>query len=158
MNKGIIFEGELPDIGNISVRISPDGAEEIVFGHIKRGPEERKDALNKPLRDYFDRLLKGKGPGFPYNLNLRGTAFQKSVWKAIREIPYGEIKTYGQIAVKVGKPTAFRAVGSACGANRLPLVIPCHRVVASKGLGGFSSGTGIKKQLLRLEGIDPENL
>lgn len=86
---------------------------------------------------------------------LKGaTPFQKKVWKVLQTIPYGETRTYKWVAQKIGKPRAVRAVGQACGANPLPLIIPCHRVVASGGkLGGFSLGVAMKKRLLKLEGI-----
>jgi len=83
-----------------------------------------------------------------------GTPFQQKVWKVLQTIPYGETRTYKWVAQKIGKPKAVRAVGQACGANPLPLIIPCHRVVASGNkLGGFSGGLRLKKKLLRREGI-----
>ena len=86
-------------------------------------------------------------PGIP-----DGTDFQRAVWTALRNIPRGETKTYGEIAAAIGRPNAMRAVGTACGANPLPLFIPCHRVVARNGLGGFGSGLPWKKMLLTTEG------
>ncbi len=87
---------------------------------------------------------------------LTGTPFQKEVWRALREIPYGETRSYGQIAARIGRPKAARAVGRACGKNPVALVVPCHRVIASDGsLGGFSSGLAIKKALLEREGAFP---
>lgn len=80
-----------------------------------------------------------------------GTTFQEAVWRALREIPYGEVVSYGDVAAWVGRPGATRAVGSACGANRIALVIPCHRVVARTGLGGFGGGLETKERLLALE-------
>ncbi|MDP2600040.1 MAG: MGMT family protein [Deltaproteobacteria bacterium] len=81
------------------------------------------------------------------------TPFQKRVWRVLQTIPCGETRTYKWVAQKVGKPKAARAVGQACGANPLPLIIPCHRVVASGGkLGGFSLGLAMKKRLLKWEG------
>ncbi|MBN1558994.1 methylated-DNA--[protein]-cysteine S-methyltransferase [candidate division KSB1 bacterium] len=84
---------------------------------------------------------------------LRGSEFQRSVWQRVRAIPYGRTKTYGEIARELGVPAAVRAVGAANGANPLPIVIPCHRVLrADGGLGGYSGGLEIKDALLRLEG------
>jgi O-6-methylguanine DNA methyltransferase len=81
------------------------------------------------------------------------TAFQRAVWEALLTIPAGEVRTYADIARQVGRPRAARAVGTACGANPLPLMVPCHRVVAAGGwLGGFSAGLSWKKKLLQLEG------
>ncbi len=108
-------------------------------------------AAARALRDYFD-----KQAPLPRGLSAvrGGTAFQRKVWKAIARIPFGKVKTYGEIAREIGSPNAARAVGAACGANPLPLFVPCHRVVASNGaLGGFSGGLGIKKKLLRLENV-----
>ena len=88
-------------------------------------------------------------------LDLRGgTVFQQNVWKAIRRIPYGETQSYSQIANSIRNTRAVRAIGSACGANPIPLIIPCHRVLAANHkLGGFSGGISWKKRLLKLEGI-----
>ncbi|MGH7888970.1 MAG: methylated-DNA--[protein]-cysteine S-methyltransferase, partial [Thermodesulfobacteriota bacterium] len=82
-----------------------------------------------------------------------GTPFQISVWGELLKIPYGTVTTYGEIAKRVGNPDGARAVGNAVGANPLPIIVPCHRVVASNGLGGYSGGMEIKKSLLRTEGI-----
>jgi O-6-methylguanine DNA methyltransferase len=81
------------------------------------------------------------------------TDFQQRVWRQLVKIPKGRVTTYAQIAKALGKPRASRAVGNACGANPFPIVVPCHRVVASNGgLGGFSSGLAWKRKLLALEG------
>lgn len=94
---------------------------------------------------------------FRFDLNPNGTEFQQSVWRALCNIPSGETRTYGQLAKQLG--TSARAVGNACRANPLPLVIPCHRVVAANGLGGFSGQRegfypAIKKRLLQHEGLE----
>lgn len=103
----------------------------------------------KQLLEYFD----GRRTEFVLPVKPSGTAFQLSVWEQIRRIPYGCTLTYGNIAELIGNPRACRAVGSAVGANPLPVIIPCHRVVAANGLGGFSCGLELKKQFLRIEGI-----
>ncbi len=79
--------------------------------------------------------------------------FRQSVWGAIDEIPFGQTRTYGEIAAGIGHPLAFRAVGTANGNNPWPIITPCHRVVASNGLGGYGGGLEIKRFLLELEGI-----
>lgn len=85
---------------------------------------------------------------------LSGTDFQRLVWSYLRNIPYGHTVTYGQIAKELGKPGASRAVGAANGANPIPIIIPCHRVLAGAGkLGGYSGGLEIKQALLSLEGV-----
>jgi O-6-methylguanine DNA methyltransferase len=85
-----------------------------------------------------------------------GTPFQQQIWKALLQIPPGRTRTYGELAADAGHPGAARAVGSACGANPIPVLVPCHRVVPSGGgLGGFSGGLGWKETLLRREGALP---
>jgi len=101
------------------------------------------------LEEYFARRRKH----FTVPLQPNGTPFQREVWAALLEIPYGQTVSYGDIAVKIGKPRAARAIGQANRANLLPIFIPCHRVVAAGGsLGGYSLGLETKRMLLRLEG------
>jgi O-6-methylguanine DNA methyltransferase len=98
--------------------------------------------------------LRGEREVFEVEIpELEGTSFQRAVWRAMLEIPYGQTRSYGQLAAEVGRPRAYRAVANACGKNPLPIIIPCHRVVASKGLGGFSLGIDLKKRLLAIEGV-----
>ena len=86
---------------------------------------------------------------------MAGTEFQKSVWNALRKISFGKTKSYGEIARAIGKPKAVRAVGGACGANPVPVLVPCHRVLAAnKKLGGFSGGLDWKRKLLALEKVE----
>ncbi|MDD3371176.1 MAG: MGMT family protein [Alphaproteobacteria bacterium] len=85
---------------------------------------------------------------------LVGTAFQQAVWRAIAAIPKGRTATYTDIACKVGRPRAVRAVGTACGANPVPYFVPCHRILACGGIGGFSAGLEIKKKLLESEKVE----
>ena len=100
------------------------------------------------LEEYFA----GKRRGFSMPLDLRGTDFQKRCWKALLNIPYGETKSYADIARAVGSPRAFRAVGMANHYNPVAIVVPCHRVIASDGtLGGYGGGLACKETLLRLE-------
>lgn len=102
------------------------------------------------LRGFFDGRLRE----FKVERDLRGTEFQIRVWRKLAEIPYGETWTYGELARRVGRPGASRAVGAANGANPLPLILPCHRVVASGGkLGGFGGGLDAKRRLLAFERI-----
>jgi O-6-methylguanine DNA methyltransferase len=97
-----------------------------------------------------------KGGAFTPTFDLHGTAFQQSVWRAIAAIPHGHVETYGEIARKLGRPRASRAVGQAAGKNPVPILIPCHRVVGGAGaLGGFTSGLPMKKKLLGKEGLLP---
>lgn len=105
--------------------------------------------LAERLKAYFA----GNKVEFPDKLDLsNATAFQCEVWQAARLIPYGEIRNYGWLAGQIGRPKAARAVGQALGRNPVPVIVPCHRVLAGDGgLGGFSGGIEMKKSLLRLE-------
>lgn len=85
-------------------------------------------------------------------LHMKGTPFQKRVWNALRSIPYGHTTTYGAIARQIGKPKATQAVGQAVGANPVAIIVPCHRVVAANGLGGYAYGLDAKCSLLAIEG------
>ena len=94
----------------------------------------------------------GQRRAFTLPLNPGGTPFQQRVWQALQEIPYGHVISYKQLAQRIGQPTALRAVGGANHRNPLPIVIPCHRVIAADGsLGGFGGGLEIKRALLELE-------
>lgn len=100
------------------------------------------------------RYLAGDRQALNLPLDLQGSRFRLKVWRTLQTIPYGRVRSYGWVARKIGKQVAARAVGGACGANPVPLLVPCHRVVAADGsLGGFSGGLPVKKQLLRLERI-----
>ena len=105
------------------------------------------------------RYLAGDSQALGLALDLPdSSSFRLKVWRTLQTIPYGRVRSYGWVARKLGQPRAARAVGAACGANPLPLVVPCHRVVAGDGsLGGFSGGLPVKKRLLRLEGILPSH-
>lgn len=107
-----------------------------------------KEAV-KQLREYFD----GKRQKFNLPLNPKGTDFQKAVWKIIADISFGSSLTYGQVAELTVRNKACRAVGNAVGKNPILIVIPCHRVKAANGLGGFSAGIEMKKFLVALENI-----
>lgn len=99
-------------------------------------------------------ILAGREPKTLPPLDMAGTAFQKSVWHALRKISLGRTKSYGEIAAAIGRPRAVRAVGGACGANPIPVLVPCHRVLAAnQKLGGFSGGLDWKRRLLKREGI-----
>jgi methylated-DNA-[protein]-cysteine S-methyltransferase len=121
-----------------------------------RRPEGRRDAKRckdgaTQLSEYFA----GKRRSFDLELAPFGTDFQLRVWNALRAIPYGAVRNYGDIARAIGQPGAARAVGQANGCNPLPIVIPCHRVIASDGtIGGFSAGLWVKHRLLALEGAE----
>ncbi|HYH03913.1 MAG TPA: methylated-DNA--[protein]-cysteine S-methyltransferase [Bacillota bacterium] len=104
------------------------------------------------LRYYFEKKLHT----FKLPLDCQGTVFQQAVWQGLQQIPYGATWSYRQLAEAIGNPGAVRAVGNANGANPVPLIIPCHRVIRSNGtLGGYSQGIAIKQALLKLENANP---
>jgi len=107
-------------------------------------------------RRQLDAYFAGRLQRFSLTLAPEGTAFQQSVWQALQEIPYGTTWSYGALAAHIGRPKASRAVGAANGANPIPIVIPCHRVIGSNGtLTGFGGGLDLKEALLSLEGVRP---
>jgi len=110
--------------------------------------DEVLEAATRQLAEYFA----GNRRTFDLELAPVGTPFQRSVWLALPDIPYGGTLSYAALAARVGRPSAFRAVGQANGSNPLPLVLPCHRVIATGGgLGGYAGGLDTKRQLLELE-------
>jgi O-6-methylguanine DNA methyltransferase len=122
---------------------------ERTYGSAGREDHRALDPAVRQLDEYFA----GRRLVFKLPLDLdQGTPFQRRVWKSMTQIPYGETATYRQIAGDIGQPSAVRAVGSAAGSNPLPIVVPCHRVVASGGkLGGYGGGLPMKTRLLDLE-------
>lgn len=112
------------------------------------------DPLLKHCQKQLDEYFASKRTEFSVPLKPRGTLFQLAVWRAIERIPYVETRTYAEIAKQSNYPKAARAVGSACGSNPIVILIPCHRVVGSNGLGGYSGGIKRKKWLLEHEKSD----
>lgn len=142
--------------GYIGVRTEHAHVSELVYLPPRFQEKSSADAVAQVAAEQIDRYF--ADPDFQFTLPLKpvGTTFQHKVWQAISSIPRGQVRTYGQIAKHIG--SAPRAVGQACGANWFPLVIPCHRVTASGGLGGFAHHDdetgfhlGVKRYLLRLE-------
>lgn len=109
----------------------------------------------EPCRDYIAQViefLEGKRERFELELDLRGTSFQIAVYEEVVKIPFGEARSYGEVAAAIGRPKAVRAVGAANGANPIPLIVPCHRVIASNGqLQGYGGGLDLKAKLLAME-------
>lgn len=106
----------------------------------------------RQLKEYFS----GTRTSFSLPLDLQGTEFQIKVWKNLLKIPYGETRSYGELARKIGNPNASRAVGAAIGRNPVSIIVPCHRVIGASGqLTGFAGGLKVKATLLKLEGIGP---
>jgi methylated-DNA-[protein]-cysteine S-methyltransferase len=140
-----------------SIAVAVDGDGRLLEIRLDgRRPEGRRDA--KRCRDAAVQLgeyFAGQRQEFDLDLAPGGTEFQLRVWRALRAIPYGAVRNYGDIARAIGQPGAARAVGQAVGSNPLPIVIPCHRVIASDGsIGGFSGGLPIKHRLLAIENVE----
>ena len=146
-------------IGPLNLAVSDKGAVALEF-HRDDFPRERKsiswvhaDAKAAPFSDQLDEYFAGRRRDFTFPLDLRGTPFQLACWRALLAIPYGETRTYADIARVVGKLQAFRAVGMANNRNPIAIVVPCHRVIASDGtLCGYGGGLDLKRRLLELEG------
>lgn len=133
-----------------SKRAIESGLRAMTGGPVEPGESARLEAARCQLLDY----LAGKRSLFDLPLDLsRGTVFQRRVWRTLQRVPYGKLRSYQWIAARVGGPRYARAVGNAVGANPLPIVVPCHRIVAQdSSLGGFSCGLPMKRKLLALEG------
>ncbi len=121
------------------------------FGEvIEAGQNPHLDLLTQELTAYF----MGKLTKFSVNVTTQGTSFQKDVWSALQEIPYGQTKSYGDIAKVIQNPNSVRAVGAANGNNRIAIIIPCHRVIGTNGkLTGYAGGLWRKEWLLKHEGV-----
>jgi len=141
------FGARLP--GQQSIRPNPYDLREEKPVFLFEGSPGLMRSYVSELEEYFA----AKRREFTFPLDLRGTDFQRACWHALLAIPYGETRTYADIARAVGKPKAFRAVGMANNRNPIAVVVPCHRVIASDGtLCGYGGGLGIKRKLLELEG------
>jgi len=115
---------------------------------------QHDDVALQEIKDQLDEYFKGQRTTFDYELDLVGTPFQKLVWQALLDIPYGEYRTYKDIALTIGAPKAVRAIGGANNKNNIPIIIPCHRVIGTNGaLVGYGGGLHIKEFLLELEGV-----
>ncbi len=120
---------------------------------MKEGSNSLLEEIEKQSNEYFA----GKRREFDFPIDQKGSPFEKSVWDALMKIPYGTTCSYGDIAAKLGKPGAARAVGRANGLNYIPIIIPCHRVIEANGeLRGYSGGLWRKRFLLELEGAIPK--
>jgi methylated-DNA-[protein]-cysteine S-methyltransferase len=144
-------------IGPLLLAGSNSGLRLLSFGNGKRrrniDPEWSLD--NSAFHDVVEQMqsyFAGERTDFDVRLELQGTDFQKSVWMALRKIPYGETVSYKELAEAVGNPKAVRAVGAANGANPIAIIVPCHRVIGNDGsLTGFGGGLPLKRRLLELE-------
>ena len=144
-------------IGDLLLAGDDDGLSLIGFpqGKMRHDPEPDWIFNEKPFaaaRQQLEEYFAGDRKEFDLPLNLSGTAFQVQVLEELQRIPYGETTSYGDIAKRIGRPKAMRAVGAANGRNPIPIIVPCHRVIGSSGdLTGFGGGLDTKAALLRLE-------
>ncbi len=135
----------------LKIFISKDKISKIDFTDTYFDAEE--DEFIKKIKSQLLAYCQGKLRDFDLDLLVEGTEFQKKVWEEMQKIPYGKTMTYGELAEKVGNPKGARAVGMACNKNKIPIIIPCHRVVGKNGkLTGFAGGLDIKELLLKIEG------
>lgn len=157
----INYSSVVTRVGQVFVLSNEKGVTRIIFGESGfrdyvgglKGTRVTEGGAAARMAHELELYFDGQLTEFRTPIDMSsGTPFQKSVWKKLLDIPYGGTATYGEVAENVGRPGAARAVGNAVGANPIPIVIPCHRVVASRGLGGYSCGIEIKKDLLRVEG------
>ena len=115
---------------------------------------EENQAIMEPYINQFEEYFTGERDVFDIALDLQGTPFQLAVWESLLKIPYGETRTYTEIAENIGNPKSIRAVGTAIGRNPALVVVPCHRVINKNGeLGGFRGGIDLKRSLLELESV-----
>lgn len=124
------------------------------FGAVQLDGEYAETPFLQEVKYQLDEYFSGSRCEFNISVSPVGTEFQKMVWKELEKIPYGETRTYGEIAAALNKPKGMRAVGMACGKNPIGIIIPCHRVIAKNGkLQGFAGGLELKEKLLKLEEI-----
>jgi len=141
------FDARLP--GQQTIRPNPRDLRE----ENKAVQFEESAGVTRPYVRELEEYFAGQRREFSFALDLRGTDFQLACWRALLAIPYGETRTYADIARAVGRPQGFRAVGMANNRNPIAIVVPCHRVIASDGtLCGYGGGLDVKRKLLELEG------
>ena len=151
-------------IGKLALIADDVALRGVYFEQSRHGgpPENAKRGTNKIIdetRRQLDAYFAGRRKAFDLPLGAEGTAFQKKVWKALYRIPFGETRSYGDIAAQIGAPQASRAVGAANGRNPIPVIVPCHRVIGANGaLTGFGGGMERKRFLLAFEGRAAELL
>jgi methylated-DNA-[protein]-cysteine S-methyltransferase len=154
----LVLEGDEHALTNVVLPGSARAIGRATTGSVARGSAEQDPAAApRALADaarQLDEYFAGERTAFDLPLRVAGTPFQREVWAKLCEIPYGETISYAELAASVARPHAFRAVGSANGANPIAIAVPCHRVITSGGgLGGYAGGLDAKRTLLALEGV-----
>lgn len=147
-----IFFYENTPVGKLCIGEREGAITRVTWNQIPADAAEEETELIRKCKQELDEFFRGERTTFDLPLAPEGTPFQKKVWEALREIPYGETRTYKDIAIAVGSPKGFRAVGMANNKNPIAILIPCHRVIGSDGkLVGYAAGMETKTFLLALE-------
>jgi O-6-methylguanine DNA methyltransferase len=158
----MIYDECTTNIGRLRFILKEDGTlkrvlltDDLWVSFVGSKPMKRSRELGEPMRRQFHEYINGDRKQFDLQVELEGTPFQKKVWQALQNIPYGETRSYSEMAASIGQPKAVRAVGHANGTNPLPIIYPCHRVIGkNKRLTGYAGGVDMKKQLLQIEGVE----
>lgn len=154
---GLYIHTFLTLIGSVSVAEDGTGRVTSLYlpnQNLEPMDENETSVLSEAARQ-VNEYLSGRRTAFDLPLSIEGTDFQMDVLEAVEDIPYGDVRTYAEISEESGHPGAYRAVGTACARNPLPLIIPCHRVVPSSGgIGNYAGGSSLKRRLLELENPD----
>ena len=142
--------------GKLYLEIKGEALVKAEFGTKRKSTSSNNQPIAKNLARKINSYFRGDINALKdIKVSASGTAFQRKVWNALKKIPAGKTTSYGELAAKIGSPKASRAVGAACGANPVSLIVPCHRVIGKSGaLTGFASGISRKKQLLEHEGVE----
>ncbi|PIN81669.1 cysteine methyltransferase [Candidatus Woesearchaeota archaeon CG10_big_fil_rev_8_21_14_0_10_32_9] len=142
-------------IGPIKINCKDNKLISLQFtNHKERSKSNNFNNCAKKVITQLDEYFLGKRKRFSLPFELEGTTFEQKVWREILRLKFGETISYKNLAININHPKAIRAVANACGKNKLPLIIPCHRVVSSNSIGGYSAGISKKKYLLNLELVD----
>lgn len=149
---GVFSSGQKLGLGHIELIVEKSALTKIIINSSKVESNFANPILLQAKKEILE-YLAGERREFSIPTRLEGTEFQRNVWQSMAKIPYGALKTYGDLALEIGKPKAARAIGGAANKNPLPLIYPCHRVIGAGGLlVGFAPGMTFKRTLLSLEG------
>jgi len=159
-SKRYVYSWVKSPVGRLQLIASDEGLAGLLWANERPSPlrssldsEDNDNAILVEAARQLDEYFDGRRKHFALTLDFTGTPFQRQVWDALLTIPFGETRSYAQIAHQIGRPNAVRAVGAANGANPIAIVAPCHRVIGSSGqLTGFGGGLDVKEYLLALEG------
>lgn len=144
------------EVGQMGIAEENGAITDIFFGHdqVKEDVDQKETPLIKKAVQQLEEYFRGERKDFDLPLDLRGTPFQLAIWEALTTIPYGETRSYKEIAQQINNPKACRAVGLANNRNPVSIVVPCHRVIGSNGkLVGYGGGLAIKERLLEIEKV-----